>query len=324
MIDRFLVLLAVLAAGNAAGQAPSPSADYPNRVVRTIVPYTPATGPDVLARTIGAKLAERWKQPVVVENRPGASGNIGAEAVAKSAPDGYTVMLNVTTLAITPALYPSLPFDPVKSFAPIGLIATGNIVLVVNSAVPAKNAQEFVALAKSKPGAIKYSSPGNGTPQHVAMELFKLQTATDLLHVPYKGAAGAVTDLLGGQVETSLLPVHQARSHVESGKVRVLGVVSGSRTPLWPDVPTFGEQGFGGIEADLWFGYWAPAGTPPQILAKINQDVAQVLALPDVREALTKQGLVPTPAGPEELAATLRRELDRWGKVVREAKVKAD
>jgi tripartite-type tricarboxylate transporter receptor subunit TctC len=322
MIHRFFVCVAAAAiAGNVAAQS---AADYPNRAVRTIVPYTPGTGPDLLARTIGARLAERWKQPVVIENRPGASGNIGAEAVAKAAPDGYTLMLNVTTLAITPAMYPALPFDPVKSFAPICLVATGSIVLVTNAAVPVKNAQEFVALAKAKPGAIKYSSPGSGTPQHVAMELFKLQTGTDLLHVPYKGAAGAVTDLLGGQVEASLLPVHQAKSNVDAGRLRVLGVVSGARTPLWPDVPTFGEQGFPGIEADLWFGYWAPAGTPPEIVAKVSQDVAQTLALPDVREALTKQGLVPTPGGPGELAAILRRELDRWGKVVREAKIKAD
>jgi len=317
-----VVLAAAAFAGNAAAQ--SPAADYPNRAVRTIVPYTPGTGPDLLARTIGARLSERWKQPVVIENRPGASGNIGAEAVAKAAPDGYTLMLNVTTLAITPAMYPALPFDPVKSFAPVALVATGSIVLVTNVAVPVKNAQEFVALAKARPGAIKYSSPGSGTPQHVAMELFKLQTGTDLLHVPYKGAAGAVTDLLGGQVEASLLPVHQAKAHVDAGKLRVLGVVSGARTPLWPDVPTFAEQGFAGIEADLWFGYWAPAGTPPEIVAKIGQGVAQTLALPDVREALTKQGLVPTYAGPDELAGILRRELDRWGKVVREAKIKAD
>ena len=318
----FAMLAAVACAGNAAAQGAA--ADYPNRVVRTVVPYTTATGPDLLARTIGAKLAERWKQPVVVENRPGASGNIGAEAVAKAAPDGYTLMLNVTTLAITPAMYPALPFDPVQSFAPISLIATGSIVLVTNAAVPVKNAQEFVALAKAKPGAIKYSSPGSGTPQHVAMELFRLQTGTDLLHVPYKGAAGAVTDLLGGQVDASLLPVHQAKSHVDGGKVRVLGVVSGARTPLWPDVPTLGEQGFPGVEADLWFGYWAPAGTSPDIVAKIGQEVTQVLALPDVRDALTRQGLVPTPGGPDELAALLKRELDRWGKVVREAKIKAD
>src|SRR5262245_29954812 len=322
MTRQLLAVLAATLAGTAAAQGGA--ADYPGRVVRTIVPYTTATGPDLLARTIGAKLAERWKQPVVVENRPGASGNIGAEAVAKSAPDGYTLMLNVTTLAITPALYPSLPFDPLKSFAPICLVATGYIVLVVNGAVPAKNAQEFVALAKAKPGAIKYSSPGSGTPQHVAMELFKLQTGTDLLHVPYKGAAGAVTDLLGGQVDASLLPVHQARPHVASGKIRVLAVVSAARTPLWPEVPRLAGQGIPGVEADLWFGYFAPAGTPAEIVTNIYEDVSRILAQPDVRELLTKQGLVPTPGSPIDLAGILKRELDRWAKVVRDAKIKAD
>jgi tripartite-type tricarboxylate transporter receptor subunit TctC len=318
-----LVALAALAAV-AGGAAAQSAADYPNRVVRTIVPYTSATGPDILARTIGSKLAERWKQPVVIENRPGASGNIGADAVAKSPADGYTLMMNVVTIAITPAIYAALPFDPVKSFAPICTVAAGSVVLVTNAAVPAKTPQELVILSKSKPGAIKYSSPGSGTPQHVVMELFKLQTGADLLHVPYKGAAGAVTDLLGGQVEASLLPVHQARTYVESGKLRVLGVVGSARTPLWPEVPTLSEQGIPGVEADLWFGYWAPAGTPPEIVAKISEDVRGVLALPEVREALTKQGLVPTPGSAVDLAALLQRELGRWAKVVRDAKIKPD
>jgi tripartite-type tricarboxylate transporter receptor subunit TctC len=321
-MDRIAV--AALALSLAAPAAAQSAADFPNKVVRTIVPYTVGTGPDLLARTIGAKLSERWKQQVIVENRPGASGNIGAEAVAKAPPDGYTLMLNVTTLAIVPALYQSLPFDPLRSFVPVLQVATGNIVMVVNPQVPAKNVTELVALLKAKPGALKYSSPGSGTPQHVAMELFKLQTGTDLLHVPYKGAAGAVTDLLGGQVDASLLPVHQARAHVEAGKLRVIAVASGARSPLWPDVPTFAEQGVAGVEADLWFGYWAPAGTPAEIVAKIGGEVTQVLALPEVREALTKQGLVPNPAPPAQLEATLKREIERWGRVVREARIKAD
>jgi len=319
----YLYAVAACAAlvGNASAQQ---AGDYPNHIVRTVVPYTVATGPDILARTIGAKLSERWKQPVVIENRPGASGNIGAEVVAKSAPDGYTLMLNVTTLAVSPAMYDKLPYDPLKDFAPVCLIATGSIVLVTNSAVPAKTVKEFIALAKEKPGAIKYSSPGSGTPQHVAMELLKLQTGVDMLHVPYKGAAGAVTDLIGGQVEAALLPVHQAKPHVESGKIRVLAVVSGSRSSLWPDVPTLAEQGIPGVEADLWFGYFAPAGTPSEIIAKINQDVAQTLAQPETREALSKQGLVPTYGGPAELGAVLKREIVRWAKVVHDAKIKPD
>jgi tripartite-type tricarboxylate transporter receptor subunit TctC len=323
-VTRVLVRFAAFAvfAGSVAAQ---PATNYPNRAVKTIVPFTVGTGPDILARTIGAKLAERWRQPVVVENRPGASGNIGAEAVAKAAADGHTLMLlSVAGFTMTAAMYPSLPYDPLKSFAPVCLAAVGSNVLVVNAAVPVKSAPEFVALLKSKPGAFKYASAGSGTPHHVAMELFKQRTGTDLLHVPYKGAAGAVTDLIAGQVDAAILPVHQARPHVESGRLRALAIVSSARSSLWPAMATLAEQGIASVDADLWFGYSAPAGTAPEIVARIHEEVARALALPEVRESLTRQGLVLATGGPDELAAVIRRELERWGKVVRDANIKAE
>jgi len=314
-----LLALAVTAPGLAAGQ------DYPARPVRLVVPYTPGTGIDIIARTLGPKLTDRWGQPIVVENRAGASGNIGADIVAKAQPDGYTLMVTVNSFTITPALYRNLPYDPVKDFATIGKVATGNIALVVNPAVlPAKTLDELTAQVRARPGKVSYASPGNGTPQHLAVELLKQRLGIDLLHVPHKGAAGALTDLLGGQVQLMVLPVHTALPFAKAGKLTVIAVSGEGRSVLAPDSPSFAELGLKNLDIDLYFWIAAPAGAPGPVIAKWNRETASVLGLPDVRESLLKQGLVPSPGSPAEIATQIRNDVARWKKFVSEAKITAD
>ena len=314
---QVLLALAFTAPGLAPGQ------DYPARPVRLVVPYTPGTGIDIIARTLGPRLAERWGQPIVVENRPGASGNIGADIVAKAQPDGYTLMVTVNSFTITPALYRTLPYDPVRDFATVGRVATGNIALVVNPAVlPVKTLDELQARARQ--GKVSYASPGNGTPQHLAVELLKQRLGIDMLHVPHKGAAGALTDLLGGQVQLMVLPVHTALPHARAGKLTVIAVSGEGRSVLAPDSPSFAELGLKNLDIDLYFWVAAPAGAPGPVIARWNRETASVLGLPDVRESLLKQGLVPSPSSPEEIAARIRNDVARWKKFVSEAKITAD
>jgi tripartite-type tricarboxylate transporter receptor subunit TctC len=308
-----------------AGPGPAPGQDYPVRPIRLVVPYTPGTGIDIIARTIGPRLNDRWGQPVVVENRPGASGNIGAEIVAKAQPDGYTLMVTVNTFTITPALYPTLPYDPVKDFATIGRVATGNIALVVNPAVlPARTLDEFAAYVRARPGKVSYASPGNGTPQHLAVELLKQRLGLDLLHVPHKGAAGALTDLLGGQVHLMVLPVHTALPHARAGKLNVIAVSGEGRSVLAPDSPSFAELGLKNLDIDLYFWIAGPAGTPGSVIGKWNREVAATLELAEVRDNLLKQGLVPSPSPPGEIAARIKADVERWRKFIGEAKIRAD
>src|SRR5919197_3981599 len=248
-------LILALAASVAAAQEP-----YPSRPVHVVVPYTPGTGADILARVLGPKLAERWKAAVVTDNKPGATGNIGADAAAKSAPDGYTLLLTATSFTTNPALKPA-PFDPVKDFAPIALVATGGLGVYINPQVPAKNMREFVSLVKSQPGKLYYSSPGNGGPQHLAMELLKLETGMDIIHVPYKGAAGAITDLVGGQVQAMISALQTVSPHVKSGRLRLLAGMSAQRAEAFPDVPTLREAGLPELEVETWYAMFAPVGT---------------------------------------------------------------
>jgi len=300
------------------------TAAYPTRAVQIVVPYTPGTGADILSRTLGPKLAERWKVAVITDNRPGATGNIGAEFVSKAAPDGHTVLFTATSFGTTPPLFPKLPFDPVKSFAPVVLIATSGLALVVHPQLPVKSVKEFIQLAKRRPGQMHYSSPGNGGPQHLAMELLKLETGIEIVHVPYKGLAGAITDLMGGHVQAMISATQTAASSVRAGRLRVLAVMSPERSAAFPDAPTFKEQGFPNLEVETWYGAFAPAGTPVSVVARINSDINAVLQLPDIRDVLANQGMVPRGGSPEQFGDMVRKELARWVRVVNAAKIKAD
>jgi tripartite-type tricarboxylate transporter receptor subunit TctC len=315
---RALAALALIACGAAAAQ------DWPSRPVALIVPYTPGTGADILARLVGPKLAERWKIGVVTENKAGATGNIGAEFVAKSPPDGNTLLFVATSFTTMPALAASLPFDPVKSFAPIALLATSGLVLVVNPEVPARSLREFIALARREPGKLNYSSPGNGGPQHLTMELLKLETGINVVHVPYKGAAGALADVVAGHVHATVATVQTVVPHLHSGKLRGLGVMSYERSAAIPDVPTLREQGLRELEVETWYGAFAPAGTPATLVAKINSGINAALKDAAVRDALAKQGMAPAGGPPEVLGARVDLDLMRWKRVVKEAGIRAD
>jgi tripartite-type tricarboxylate transporter receptor subunit TctC len=311
-------LFVALAAGRATAQEP-----YPSRPVHVIVPYTPGTGADILARVLGPKLSERWKAAVVTDNKPGATGNIGAEAAAKSPPDGYTLLLTATSFTTNPALKPA-PFNPVKDFAPIALLATGALGVYINPQVPAKNMREFISLVKRQPGKLYYSSPGTGGPQHLAMELLKLETGMDIVHVPYKGAAGAISDLVGGHVQAMISALQTVAPHVQSGRLRMLAVMSAKRADAFPDVPTLKEAGLPDLEVETWYAMFAPAGTPGAIVARVNRDVNELLKEADVRDVLAKQGLDPAGGTPQRLGERVKHELANWTRVVKSAGIKAD
>src|SRR6185295_18865580 len=301
-MTRVLAFLFLVCAAGAGAQ------EYPSRPIHVIVPYTPGTGADILSRVLGPKISERWKVAVVTDNRPGATGNIGATEAAKAAPDGYTLLLTATSFTTNPALKPA-PFDPVKDYEPVTLIATGALGVYVNPQVPAKNMREFVALVKSQPGKLYYSSPGNGGPQHLAMELLKLETGMDIVHVPYKGAAGAISDLVGGHVQAMISALQTVAPHVQSGRLRMLAVMSARRSDAFPDVPTLKEAGLPEMEVETWYAMFAPAGTPQPIVMQLNESLNQFMREPAVREVLEKQGLQPEGGTPQALGERVRREL---------------
>ena len=297
---------------------------WPGRIVRIVVPYTPGTGMDILARTLAPHLQAAWGQAIVVDNRPGASGNLGAGAVAKSPPDGLTLLMGVNTLIINPALYANMTYDPLKDLAPIGLAATGSFLLVASSASKLKSVDDLVKAARARPGALDYASPGIATPHHMAMELFKLQAKVSITHIPFSGTAGAVSAVLSGDVPLMFLPVHVAMAQVKGGRLVALAAAGDKRSSLAPEVPTLAELGFKGVEADLWYGMLAPAGTPADIVARINADMRKALALPEVKSALSTQGMEIAPSSPEEMAALMRRDAARWAAVVKQAGIKAE
>jgi tripartite-type tricarboxylate transporter receptor subunit TctC len=313
--------IAAFAAACAIGLANAQ--EYPSRTVHVIVPYTPGTGADILARLLGPRLSERWNVAVVTENKPGATGNIGAEFVAKSAPDGHTFLFVATSFGTTPALT-RVPFDPVKSFAPVALVATSGLVVVINPQLAARSMREFIELAKREPGKLHYSSPGNGGPQHLAMELLKLETGMDIVHVPYKGAAGALADVVGGHVQATIAALQTAQPHVLSGKLRAVGIMSAERSPAFPEVPTLKEQGLPELEVETWYGAFAPAGTPSSVVFRVNNDINALLKDSAIREFLAKQGMTPVGGPPERLGELVKRELARWTRVVNAAGIKAD
>jgi tripartite-type tricarboxylate transporter receptor subunit TctC len=314
--------LAALLLCCAAGAAPAQ--EFPSRAVRVIVPYTPGTGGDILARVLAPRFSERWKSAVVVENRPGATGNIGTEAVAKSAADGHTLLLAATSFSTNPALARSLPFDPVKSFAPVGLVATSALAVTVNAQLPARTMREFVELARRQPGKLYYGSPGNGGVQHLAMELLKLDSGIDVVHVPYKGLGGAIADLIAGQVQVLVSALQSVAPHVQAGRLRMLGVMSPERVVPFTDVPTLKEQGLADLEVETWYALFAPAGTPEKAITRVNTDLRSIMEDAAIRDLLAKQGLSAAGGSPEQLGALLRRELVRWARVVNAAGIKAD
>jgi len=315
-VKFFFALLLFCAAASAQDS-------YPSRPIHIVVPYTPATGADILARVLGPKLADRAGVAVVVDNKPGATGNIGADQVAKSPADGYTLLLTATSFATNPALKPA-PFDPLQDFAPIALLATGALGVYVNPQVPAKSMREFVELVRAQPGKLYYCSPGNGGPQHLAMELLKLETKIDIVHVPYKGAGGAVADLVGGHVQAMVSALQTVAPQVHAGRLRMLGVMSAKRADAFPEVPTLKEQGLPDLEVETWYAIFAPAGTPAAIVARLNGDLNDFLKEGDVRSVLEKQGLLPAGGAPQELGERMKTELARWTRVVKAAGIKAD
>ena len=321
------LLSGVLGSGGAraAFAQATPASAWPGKLVRIVVPYTPGTGMDILARTLGPHLQAAWGQSIVVENRPGASGNLGAGAVAKSPPDGLTLLMGVNTLIINPALYANMTYDPLRDLAPLGLAATGSFLLVASavSSWKLKSVDDLVKAARSRPGALDYASPGIATPHHMAMELFKLQARVSITHIPFSGTAGAVNAVLSGDVPLMFLPVHVAMAQVKGGRLVALAAAGDTRSSLAPDVPTLAELGYKGVEADLWYGLLAPAGTPAEIVARINADMRKALALPEVKAALSAQGMEIAPSSPEEMAALMRKDAARWAAVVKQAGIKA-
>jgi tripartite-type tricarboxylate transporter receptor subunit TctC len=294
---------------------------YPSHPITFVVPYTPGTTADVLARLLGAKITQQWNVPVIVDNRTGASGIIGTQYAFKAAPDGYTFLFAATSYGTLAATTQKLPYDAAKGFTPVSLLGTSAFTLLVNKQFPAKDLKEFVAQVKKEPGVVNFASPGPGSSQHLAMELFKQETGTDMVHVPYKGTAGALNDLLGGHVQVSVVALQTATPLAKSGEVRMLASMGRKRAPTFPQVPTMTELGFPNLVVETWYGVMAPAGMPAPLVTKMNTEINQLLQLPDIKEAMAKQGIDPAGGSPDKLGALVDRELKLWTQVVARGKI---
>jgi tripartite-type tricarboxylate transporter receptor subunit TctC len=320
-IKRFALLIPLLlAALHVSAQAPDA---YPSKPLRFILPFPPGGPTDILGRLIGERLASNLGQPVIVENRGGAGGNVGAEAAAKSAPDGYTIVLAAPSLAISPSLYSKLNYDPLSDFAPISLVATVPNVIVTQPAL-APSLQEFIARAKARPGGMNFGSGGSGTSNHLAGELFNIVTGTKLVHVPYKGVNLAMNDVLAGSIHLVVIGVPAAAPHIKSGRLRALGVIAPQRLLALPEVPTVAEAGLPDFEVTTWYGVLAPAGTPRPVVSRLNAELVKILYSPDMKDKLNAMGTDPVTSTPEEFAAYLRQETAKWANVVLKAGLKAD
>jgi tripartite-type tricarboxylate transporter receptor subunit TctC len=320
--SAFLLALAVLGANCAFAQG---AASYPAKPIRIVVPFPAAGTTDILARAVGNEMQKAWGQPVIVENRPGAGGNLGSDIVAKAAPDGYTLLVGaVSPQAINVTLYPKMPYDVMRDFAHITLIAAVPNLLEVHPSVPVKTVKELIDLAKSKPGQLSYASSGNGTSIHLSAELFKTMAGVDMLHIPYKGSAPAVTDLIAGQVQLMFDNLPSSIAQVKAGKLRPIAVTTLKRSPALPEVPTIAESGLPGYDASSWFGMHAPAGTPKDIISKIHGVVTKSLQTPDMIERLSTQGAQPVGNTPEEFTEFLRAEIAKWAKVVKASGARVD
>ncbi len=321
---RRTVLFAIAIFAGIVLSAPSTAQTFPAKAVRIVVPFPPGGPADVLGRMLGQKLAERWSQSVVIDNRAGAAGNIGAEFVARSAADGYTLLLNATSHVVNGSMYAKLAFDPIRDFTPVTEVASYMLVLVVHPSVPVTTLAQFVALAKARPGQISVANTGAGTPTQLAAELFKSTAGINLLQVPYKGAAPANTDLLGGQVVAMFNNPINALPFVKAGKLRALAVTGVQRLSVAPELPTVAESGYPNFEAGTWYGFFGPAQLLPEIVAKIHADVVTVLRLPDIQQKLGAQGWDSIGNNPAEFAAVLKADFDKWAKVVKAAGLRAD
>jgi tripartite-type tricarboxylate transporter receptor subunit TctC len=318
------VLQSIVAAAAIAIPLTGALAQLSQRPITIVVPYSPGTGPDILARTLGEELRQRWNQPVVIDNKPGASGNIGTFEVARAAPDGHTILIISNPFTANISLLKNVPYDPVKSFAPIIRVGTGALVLAVHPSVPAKSTREFIEWVKARPGEVNYGSPGVGTPHHLAMELFRLVTKLDMKHIPYRGSGGATADLIGGHVNAAFQAVHVILPIARNNQVRLLAVASKSRVRVAPDLPTLHEQGLTDFEVDLWFGFLAPAGTPQDIVSRYNATFNEILRSAPVVENLAKQGLTVIGGTPDEFAKFIAADIPKWQKIVKEAGIQAE
>jgi tripartite-type tricarboxylate transporter receptor subunit TctC len=299
--------------------------NYPGKPVRIVVPFAPGGTTDILARLIGQRLSEPLRYPVVIDNRPGANGALGTDMVAKSAPDGYTIVMGyLGSLAINPHLYSKLPYDPLRDFAPITLVASTTQAIVMHPSLPVNSTRDLIALGKRRPGQISYASAGIGAPSHLAGELFKMMAGVDLIHVPYKGSGAAMTDLLGGHVAISFGGLAAAMPHVKSQRLRVLAVTGAARSPAMPEVPTVAESGLHGFDVASWFGLLAPAGTPRDVIARLHGEIVKILKIDDVRERLAADGAEVVANRPDEFATYIKSELAKWGQVIGAARIKAE
>jgi tripartite-type tricarboxylate transporter receptor subunit TctC len=314
-----ILIAAALTAGGALAQ------QYPSKPIRLIVPFTPGGSTDIVARIAGQKLGEALGAQVLIDNRPGAGGNIGVELAAKSAPDGYTlVMGHIGTFAVNPALYARLPYDPIRDFAPISLVAMVPNMLVVHPSLPVKSVKELIALSRSRPEQLNYGSSGAGGTPYLAVEYFKLMAKVDIVHIPYKGAAPMIIDLIGGQLSLTITGIPPLLPHVKAGKLKALAVATSKRLPLLPELPTIAEAALPGYEATSWYGVLAPAATPKEIITRLNTEIVKAIARPDVAERLSGEGAEPATSTPERFGAFIKSEIVRWGRVIKAAGVTAE
>ncbi len=318
-VIMWMVMFAIVTCGSAAL-----AQSYPSRPIKLVVGFTPGGGVDINGRLLARKLSELLGQQVVVENRPGAGTNIANELVAKAAPDGYTLLINTAAVAINMSLYKKLPFDTLRDFAPVSVFSESQNFLVVNAQAPFRSAGDVVAAARARPGALNYASAGSGTTQHLAAELFKLRTGTDIVHVPYKGSAPSLTALIAGDVDMVFINVPAILQYVKSGRLRALAAAGASRSDMLPEVPTLKEAGIEGVEVVVWYGVLAPAGTPREIVGVLANAIAKAAHAPDVKQRLLEQGSEPVGNTPEQFGALLRDEVAKWGEVVKAAGMRAE
>jgi tripartite-type tricarboxylate transporter receptor subunit TctC len=317
--------LACVGTAVAAAATASLAQPYPNRPIRWVVPYAPGGAADPVARLIGQKLADTLGQPVVIDNRPGAGGNIGTDMVAKAAPDGHTIVIvAASTVTVNQSLYAKLPFDPVRDLAPVALVATDVLVLVQTPSLPTASVNDVIALARAKPGQIQYASGGTGSGGHLAMELFRVMAGIDLVHVPYKGAGSALPNLISGQVSLMTTSAATAMPHVRTGRLKALGVTSAERAPTLPELPTVSEAGLKGYEVTGWYGVLVPARTPAAVVSKLNAEIVRIVSSGEISERLTGMGLIPRTSTPQELSAVIARDAAKWAKVVKQSGIRAD
>jgi tripartite-type tricarboxylate transporter receptor subunit TctC len=313
------MVAALLVTGAALAQQ-----SFPTKPVKIVVPYPPGGGNDIMARFIQPKLADEWRQPVVVENKPGAAGNLGAGEVARAPADGYTLLMATSTIAMTPGLGQKVSYELEKDLTPVAMVGATAMVIAVNPALEAKTLPQLISMARAQPGKLAYSTCGNASPMHLAGELLKLTAKVDIVHVPYKGCAPALADVMGGQLPIAFNTISNAAPFEKSGKVRILALVSAKRSSEFPSLPTAAEQGMTGYEADIWFGLFAPSATPRPVVAAINSAVNKALADPEVQSRMRSQYYDPRPSSPDEFAAFVKSEVVKWGRTIRDANIKAD